>query len=183
MHGLVIMFLLTLVTTTSFAADFDVTPVSGYLPEYKGKYIIILRTIETSNAPLPERLELYEQEMNKLKLEFKTRRRAEYKAVQVARAVRKSCTNGAGGKKDCGEGSVTIESSNLYTREELLSVVGTNKGTRVSRDGRTAYLKMTKAGKGRNVGTLTAKFEYRPEVLEVLAEQDMIELFKKVAQK
>lgn len=171
-------------THAVIAADFDVTPTGNYLAEYKGKYVIILKTFEQSTAPLPERLEQYEQAMNQLKEEFRNKRKQEYSKIAVNRSVSNSCTSkSSGGKKDCGWNGVTIENENMYTRPEWITVAGDSKGTRVSPDGRTASLKMTVAGKGKNKGTLTTRFVYHPDKIQILSEKDTAELFKQIVSK
>ena len=166
---------------SAYGQVYTVRPVGDFLSDYKGKYRIILATIEQSELPLPQRLALYEEEMTKLKTQFKTERKAEYESKSTTLSKGHSCTSGSsGGVKNCGWKCVDAPTAHLYTKADWIRVDGTNKGTKVSEDGSSACLKMTVAGEGRNHGTLHAIFKYRPESILSLIDSETRELFNQV---
>lgn len=168
--------------SNAYAAEsYSVKPLGDFLQTYKDKHRIILSDIEASQLPLAEKLVKYEQEMSKLKNEFRTARKAEYESKSVVLSVEKSCTKGnSGGVKDCGWASVYAPNSDMYTRTDWIRVEGTNKGTGVSADGGFASLRMTRASAGRNAGTLFATFRYKPASVATLIDKETTDLFTQV---
>lgn len=177
-----ILFLIAFIFSnlTIKAQEYAVKPIESFTTEYQGKHKIILDFVESrTDLPLQQRLTLYGNELAKLKKEFGDARKVEYSGKQTALSVEHSCTKGSsGGVKDCGWKNVSAPIVHLYTKDEWISVVGTNKGTKVENDGATASLRMTRASKGRNAGTLTAIYRYRPASILSLVESDTTELFQ-----
>jgi hypothetical protein len=160
--------------------SYEVFPVGHYLSEYKDKHRIIVRDIESRPIPLPERLELYEQEMKKLKNQFRKVRQAEYESKSIEVSKGHSCTSKKpGGKKNCGWKCALAPTSDLYTRKEWVRTTGTNKGLQVSAS--QACIKMTVSGRGTNKGTVYATFRYRPDVITKRVERDVFDLFNLIA--
>ncbi len=155
---------------------YQVTPLTNYLQEYKDKHRIVVKAVEDSGLSIEEKLKLYEKEVGKLKDEFANKRKSEYANKSIELSVGHSCTNGSGGKKDCGWKCISAPISGLYTTEAWVRVEGTNKGVSVSET--QACLKMTKAGKGRNAGTLFATFRYKPTFISTTVDKETIQLFK-----
>ncbi|QAT84196.1 hypothetical protein EJ065_2624 [Corallococcus coralloides] len=154
--------------------------VSVHVAEFGGKYRIILEAAKDPAVPLEERLVRFQTQLAELRGEFVERRAKEYRGKSLTLSVEHSCTSGAsGGVKDCGVKCVSSPSEHLYTSQPWVSVAGTNKGTSVSET--QACLRMTVAGKGRNAGTLTARYEYRPASVESLSQRDADALFRLIA--
>ena len=162
------------------AQDYAVKPITSFTTEYQGKHKLILNYIESRNdLNLQQRLTLYGNELTKLKNEFLEVRKADYTEKRTRLSVRHTCTKGSsGGVKDCGWNCVSAPIAYLYTTADQISVEGDNKGTRIDGDGANACLHMTRAGKGKNDGTLTAIFRYRPESILSLLEKDTADLFE-----
>lgn len=158
-------------------SSWQVSAVTTYIGKYKDSRRIILEAIQRrDDLSIPERLALYEQEMEKLRMLFRTERRAEFDSKSVQVSQDHSCTSkSSGGKKDCGWKCATSPSPDLYTKDECVTTNGTNKGLTISGD--QACIKMTVAGKGRNAGSVTATFKYRPDVIARRLEDDVKELF------
>ena len=176
----VLAFILT--STLVSAQDYSVKPLSDFMQPYKDKHRIILKAIEDrTDLTIAQKLVLYESEMSKLKEEFRSARKAEYRSKSVELSVEHSCTSGSsGGVKKCGYKYVSAPNSNMYTRTDWIRVVGTNKGTTVAADGSSAGLNMTVAGKGRNAGTLYAVFRYKPESISTLVDKETVDLFNEI---
>lgn len=157
-------------------SSWEVAPVTQYIGKYKDSRRIILEAIQQSSLPIPERLALYEQEMEKLRVEFRAERRAEFQSKSVEVSQGHSCSSGSsGGVKNCGWKCASSPSPELYTLADWVKTSGTNKGVSVSDS--QACIKMTVAGKGRNAGSITATFKYRPEVIASRVDNDTKELF------
>lgn len=156
--------------------QYQVTPLTDYLQEYKDKHRIIVQAVEDSGLTIEEKLKLYEQEVSKIKNEFSGKRKAEYESKSIELQVGHSCTNGSGGKKDCGWKCVSAPIEGLYVIEASVRVEGTNKGVTISET--QACLKMTKSGRGRNAGTLFATFKYKPTFISTTVDKETIQLFK-----
>jgi|SaaInlStandDraft_1057018.scaffolds.fasta_scaffold34228_1 hypothetical protein len=158
--------------------NWAVVELEDYLPGFKDKYRIVLSYIEglPSDTPIEERLRLYERETNKLKNEFRKLRSNEYKGKVITLSKTHSCTSSRSGRvKDCGYKYINAPVGG-YSRREWVSVTGTNKG--ISFTPTRVGLKMTKAGKGRNSGTLHVTFRYEPRYIFQEVEIDVLELFK-----
>lgn len=157
-------------------SDYEVPPLSNYIAEYRDKRRVILEAINAMPGNTEARLDEYERQIGKLRDAFRAARLAEYKAVNPERTVEKSCTSGvSGGVTNCGYACTVSPSADHYPVPETLRVEGTNKGTKIEKGG--ACLKMTVAGKGRNVGTLHVNYRFKPEVIERRLNDDTKELF------
>jgi len=167
------------------AQSYAVKPISDFLPEYKEKHRIILEDIEKrTDLAHAQKFVLYENDISKLKEEFRTGRLAEYESKSIRLSVQNSCSSGSNsGIKDCGSTCISAPSSDLYTKSEWIKVEGDNKGAKVSLTDSTACLRMTVAGKGRNAGTLYATFRYKPESILALTDKDTIDLFADIVKK
>lgn len=184
--ALLLIITLILPKTLSAAEPYEVAPVTSFFADYKAKYLMILEAIEKlpPETTLAERMAFYDIEINKLKNRFRTERTAEYKSKVYTASVTNSCTSKAsGGVKKCGTKYVYAPINDMYTQKEYTSVAGTNKGVSISSDGRSAGLRMTVAGKGKNVGTLTAEFRYHPDRITINVDRDLTSLFSSIAQK
>lgn len=180
--ALVVGFFVLALTSKAYAQNYAVKPTSDYLQTYKDKHRLVLNDIEGRDTlTLAQKLVLYEKEIAKLKDEFRTIRKNEYESKSTELSVTHSCTKGySGGVKNCQWKEVSAPNSNMYTRKDWIRVEGTNKGTDVNADGSKATLLMTRAGRGRNVGTLYAIFRYRPENIAALIDKETTELFNQV---
>jgi hypothetical protein len=158
-------------------SGWEVSAVKEYIGKYKDSRRIIMEAIQQrTDLSIPERLALYEQEMEKLRVLFRGERRSEFESKSVQVSQEHSCTSGSsGGRKDCGWKCATSPSPDLYTKAEWVTTSGTNKGLSVSDS--QACIKMTVAGRGRNAGSVTATFRYRPEIVARRVEDDARELF------
>jgi hypothetical protein len=157
--------------------QYQVKPLTDFLPVYKDKHRIIVRAIEDrDDLSIEEKLQLYELEVGKLKTQFSSDRKAEYESKSIELSVGHSCTSSSsGGVKNCGWKCVTAPVEGLYTIKEWTRVEGTNKGVSVSAN--QACLKMTVSGSGRNSGTLFATFKYEPTFISTTTEKETISLF------
>lgn len=184
MKALIIISAFLISSTSLFAHE--VKPIEDYLSDYKGKYTIILKAIETMppDTPISDRLAFYDTEMGKLKASFKELRTKEYESKSFNGSVTNSCTSGSSGSvKNCGYAYTYAPNKDMYTTEGWTSVKGTNKGVVISDEGRSAGLKMTVAGRGRNEGTLTAIFKYHPDKITINVDRETAKLFNMVSQK
>jgi hypothetical protein len=166
--------------TEFLKSNWALVNLEDYLPSFKDKYRIVLSYIEglPSDTSIEERLRLYERETNKLKNEFRKLRTDEYKSKVITLSKTHSCSNGRSGRvKNCGYKYISAPVGG-YTRREWVSVSGTNKG--ISFTPTRVGLKMTKAGKGRNAGTLHVIFKYEPRYIFQEVEIDVLELFKMI---
>lgn len=176
------IFSLLALPFAGYAQSYAVRPVSDFLQPYKDKHRIILNAIEArTDLTISQKLVLYENEVSKIKGEFRTARKAEYQSKSIELSKEHSCTSGSsGGVKNCDFKCVYAPVANMYTRADWIRVDGTNKGTMVAPDGSSACLKMTVAGKGRNAGTLFATFKYKPESISTLVDNEVVELFNQI---
>jgi hypothetical protein len=183
-HQIKIVIIVTIIILTNtihvLSQNYLVKPLSDYLGPLELKHSNLIKSIEEKTSlSNSEKLNFYQNELNKLKEEFKIDRKAEYESKSVEMSVSHSCTSSSSGSsKNCGFKYVYAPNKDLYTRREWVTVKGTNKGITVAADGSNAGLKMTVAGKGRNSGTLTATFRYRPEEISNFLVVEIIELFK-----
>lgn len=158
--------------------DYLVSPVENFFAEFRDKRQIIKEDVMSRDLTLEQRLALYDNEMNKLRDSFRLRRKQEYESKYINLSVSHSCTSkSSGGKKDCGWKSVSAPIADLYTTQAWLQVKGDSKGIKAGNGGSTASIKMTVAGKGRNAGTLTATYRYRPKSVARLIEQELVAIF------
>ena len=178
------LFMVALVATmwcNSSFADNDpawrVSPISRYVGPYKDARRIILEALERrTDLTIAQRLALYDEEMKKQRDKFAAERRAEYESKSASVGKEHSCTSGSsGGKKDCGWKCARSPDSDLYTTKSWVQTGGTIKGLKV--DSGKACIKETVAGKGRNKGSVTAAFRYRPDVIDASVLEDTIDLF------
>jgi hypothetical protein len=162
---------------TATVPDYEPPLLTGHVSTYRDKRRVILEAIERMDAPIPERLAVYDREMRKLRDEFTSIRRKEYASVNAPRAVEHSCTKGgSGGKKDCGWKCTTSPSPDVIPIASTIRVEETNKGTMIQ--GAGACLKMTKAGRGRNFGRLHVDYRFSPEAIERRLSDDTSQLFE-----
>jgi hypothetical protein len=166
------------------ATDYLPSDVKTHLAEYSGKYKIILaeaKNPKDPSIPMEERLARFQAQLDQLRNEFGGKRTKEYQSKSTSRSVSHSCTKkSSGGKKDCGYKCVDSPSPDLYTTRQWVKVAGDDKGTSISET--QACLRMTRAGKGRNAGTLTARFEYKPASISRLVRRDTDVLFQLVVE-
>ncbi|PJJ79725.1 hypothetical protein CLV57_2862 [Mucilaginibacter auburnensis] len=174
-----VILCMVILTQRADAQSYLVTPVNNFFSEYRGKEEIIKKYVESrTDLNIEQRLALFQSEMNKLRDQYKASRKAEYESKSIELAVRNSCTSkSSGGKKTCGIKYVYAPIPELFTTQNWMRVVGTNKGTVISPDGSTAGLKMSVAGKGKNVGTLFAVYKYRPNRITELIETELAVIF------
>jgi L-rhamnose mutarotase len=160
------------------AQGYAVKPINDILSEYKDKHQVILDNIQKrTDLAHAQKYVLYQHEITNLKEAFKANRIAEYESKSVQLSVQRACTGESGGLKDCGSACVSAPSSDLYTQNDWIKIVGATKGTSVSTTDSTACLRMTVMGKGRNTGTLYATFRYRPASILALTEKETNYLF------
>lgn len=174
----ILLFLFTLQAPVATAQEYQVSPIRNYLTEYKDKHAIIRRTVDSrTDLNASQRQALYDSEIATLKERFRRSRTEEYEAKSFTLSASKSCTKKtSGGVKDCGKECVqSPDASILYTKPEWVRNEGDDKGTEVEESG--ACLRMTRAGKGRNAGTIHVTFRYRPEAIPGLVEKDLTDLF------
>ena len=165
------------------AQRYAVKPINEYLPEYKEKHRIILEDIEKrTDLAHAQKFVLYENDISKLKEEFRASRLAEYESKSIVLSVQNSCSS-SGGVKDCGSTCVSAPTNDLYTKSEWIKVEGDNKGASVSLTDSTACLRITVAGKRRIAATLHATFKYKPESLLALSDKDTNDLFAVIVKK
>lgn len=159
-----------------------VKPTSDYLQDLIIRHRIIVRSIESNDSlSIDEKLEMYDSEIEKLKARYRTSRMAEYESVTIEKSLPHSCTNGVSGQtKDCGCVHIYAPSSDMYTNANMLRVVGSHNNFYPASDGSSASICMTKSGRGRNAGTLFANFQYRPNSISTLIENEVIELFRQL---
>jgi hypothetical protein len=163
--------------------SYEVKPYTAYLSEYKPYYMLIYSDIQAMNIPTSEKLKLLDEGILTLKTKFKKDRKSEFESKSVELGVTNWCSSKShGGKKNCGYSYVSAPLPSLYTTNSWIRVVGTNKGTTVTPDGSSAGLKMTVAGKGKNIGTLYAVFKYRPDYTEKTVDDDTDKLFSLITQ-
>jgi hypothetical protein len=176
---LLVTIFTSFLTQKSYCQSYTVVPVNTFFSEYRGKEEIIKKYIEAQpNLSIAQRLALFEAEMTKLKDQYRALRKTEYESKSIELSVRNSCTSkSSGGKKTCGIKYVYSPTPDLFTSQNWMRVVGTNKGTVLSHDGSTAGLKMSVAGKGKNVGTLFAVYKYRPNRVLELIESELAVIF------
>ncbi|WP_426475964.1 hypothetical protein ACP3T3_11190 [Chryseobacterium sp. CBSDS_008] len=183
MKKLSFIVFLTVFIGGSAQKNYEVKPYDAYLSEYKPYYTLIYTEIQGMNVPLSEKLRLLDEGLLNLKTKFKKERKNEFESKSVELGVTNWCTSkSSGGKKNCGYSYVSAPSPALYTTNSWIRVVGTNKGTTVTADGSSAGLKMTVAGKGKNIGTLYAVFKYRPDYTNKTVEDDADKLFSLITQ-
>lgn len=166
-----------------FQSQWDTKPLEEYFPAFKDKHKIILKFIESRSptTPIDELMRLYEEEMVKLKNEFRKQRVQEYRDKSITISRGHSCTNGVSGRvKDCGYKYIDAPTGG-YTIRDWVRVDGTNKGVDFSST--RVGLRMTRAGKGRNYGTLIATFKYHPDYIFREVETDLDILLKKLHDK
>lgn len=174
----------TFSSTNLNTADYKVKNLSDYVPKYKDKHRIVIKTIEQrTDLSLEEKLKLVVAEVNKLRKEFSTERTKEYENKEVTLSVEHSCTSeSSGGKKDCKYKCVSAPAPGLVTSKDWNKVEGDNKGTTISEDRTTACLRMTVAGKGRNFGILKASFRYEPNWTAKTVQKETDQLFLMVTE-
>ena len=163
-------------------SDWQVKPVASYYGKYKDARRVIIEAIQRrDDLTIPQKLALLESETNKQKAIFRTERRSEFESKSVAVTIEHSCTSSAsGGTKNCGWRCATSPSpAELHTKPEWVTTSGTNKGLSVSGD--QACIKMTVSGSGRNAGSVTATFRYKPEVVNNRMQADIETLFNLIA--
>jgi len=158
----------------------SVSPVRDYFAEYKDKHKLLMRAVDAEGGTFEERIARYEAGKKKLQDEFRVVRKTVYAEAKQTVSTRHSCTSAtSGGVKDCEWKCAVSPSSDAYTKKEWVSVVGTNKGTKINAS--KACLRMTVAGKGQNEGTISAVFRYRPDAIRTNVERDLRELFDEIA--
>lgn len=164
------------------AQGYAVKPISDFLPEYNEKHRNIIEDIEKrTDLAHAQKFVLYQDDLSKLKEEFKAIRKAEYESKSIRLSVPYNCTGeNSGGVKDCGSKCINAPTSDLYTQNDWIKVEGDNKGASVTSSDSTACLRMTVAGKGRKTGTLYATFKYKQESILAFTDKDTNDLFVKI---
>ena len=164
--------------------SWEVRPINSYYGKYKDARRVIIEAIQRrDDLDVDGKLALLEQEMNKQRDKFRRERTAEFNSKVESVTQPHSCTVGLtdddNKKKDCGWKCANSPSPELYTKSEWVSTEGTIKDLQVSDS--SACIRMTRAGRGRNAGNVTAHFRYRPDVILRRVESDVESLFNLVS--
>lgn len=165
------------------AQPLPVSSLDSHVPKYNDRREIILFTIKHDSIPLDRKLAIYEARMTALRAEFRQARIAEYQQQQMVQVVDKSCTNGSGGRKDCGAACIDSPSPELWTQREWTTYDGTDKGWSVANTAQSSRVcvPMSRAGRGRNYGKATSTFRYRPEAVSRRVDEDITTLFNRIS--
>ena len=165
----------------SRTSELTVPSVETYFAEYRDKHKILMRDVDAQGGTFPERIARYEAGKKILEDDFRSRRKAEYDAAKQKVKTEHSCTSGSsGGVKDCGWKCAKAPSADAYTKAEWVAFTGPDKGRTVV--AAQACVRMKVSGRGRNAGSVTAVFRFRPAAVTAGVERDVKELFDRIAQ-
>ena len=172
-------------TLTVFAQDYMVTPLSDHLEVYKGKQVGISKEIgNNSDLSVSEKLALYENEMGKLKEEFKKKRKLEYQAKSVKRAKRHKCKGTkVRGVTKCPTISIVPPNDKMYTKQEWLNIEkeGVEKSINVSVVDSKVDINISATGTTReNKATVFAIYKYKPELISDIVNDETMQLFDQI---
>lgn len=170
------------------AQDHKVKPLSHFLETYKEKQDLISKEvgINKGRVSFDKKLVAYNIELNKLKEDFKKKRKAEYQLKSVKRARKSSC-KGTHVRRvtDCQSVLLKAPNENMYTKEEWAQVnkEGDEKGVQVFIDSSFVSLKISSVGMKVNKGSVYTIFKYKPQVIAAIVEKETDELFQQITSK
>jgi len=162
----------------------SVKPLSDFFKAYKNKHITISEKIE-SNTKLSfaEKLATYENEVSKIREEFKKNRSSEYLSKTAKRAKRYSCTGThIRNTTECAPVYINAPNSNMYTTKDWVNNEGENT-VDVTIDSSNVSLRMKAIGKRTYKGVLYATFKYIPEKIPAIVNKETTELFNQMVEK
>jgi len=176
------LLILLLVTTTSITAQsHKVKPLTNFIETYKEKHNVISSEIEArTDINFSEKIAIHNNEINKLKEDFRVSRKAEYLSKSAKRAKRHSSSRGS---TDCGYAYVKAPNSNMYTIEEWIKTEGDIKDIKIAEDNSSVGIQLTTTGKGTTKATIYATFKYKPELIDTVIEFETNDLFSQIIKK
>lgn len=169
------------------AQSYAVKPLSDFLETYKAKHAEISATLETrTDMNFDEKLAFYENEISKLKDEFKDNRKAEYLSKKSKRAKKTVCKGKRiRGITDCGTVYVKTPNEDMYTKKEWVRIEGDdlekNANIVIEPTGVTLSMKVT--GTREANAYVNAIFQYIPARVSEIVEKETLELFGQIVDK
>jgi len=168
--------------STASSRSSSVSPLSDFLETYEQKHSVISKNIEEKTTlTFDEKLLLYQNEVTKLKEDFKAKRKAEYLSKTARRAKRLTCTGThTRNSTICEPVYIKAPNSDMYTEKDWIKVEGSgNIETTIGSDS-SISMSMKVNGKRTNKGVVYATFKYKPESIPAIIDQEIIELFSKM---
>lgn len=181
-----IAFLFGVIKVT--AQDHLAKPLSVFLEDYKERESLIFKEIDDNNKNLSfdQKLIVYNNELSKLKEDFKKKRKLEYQLKSVKRA-RKSACKGTHIRRvtDCESVLVKAPNKYMYTTEKWAQVnkEGQNNSIKVFVDSSFVSLKISSTGMKVNKASVYTIFKYKPNVIDAIVEKETTELFQEITNK
>ena len=176
--------LLLLFLTTSFymsAQDYAVTPVSDLLNTYSQKYTDFSKEIESSELESSKKLFVVANKLSELKTTYKSERTAEYENKSVKRAKRLSCQGTRiRGVTQCEPVLIKAPNTNMYTKDEWITIEGSDNITVQLLDDSSVSLKKTATGTRLNKSTVYVIYKYKEELISGLVDKEVTELFNMI---
>jgi len=156
-------------------------PLSSFLNSHKEKYDHISEKLESKkNVSIAEKLMLYENEINILKEDFKTKRKTEYLSKTAKRAKRLSCIGThTRNVTHCQPEYIHAPNKNMYTKKDWIEVESI-KDLEVVTDSSTIKLSMSANGKRTNKAVIYATFKYKEKNITEIIDKEAADLFNQV---
>ena len=160
-------------------STWHVSPLSNYLPDFKSEYQVLMDFLNDlpPDTSFEERLRQRQEGIDLLKNKFRKKRAKEYYGKSITLSVPHSCTSSAGRRRNCGWKYIHAPVGG-YTKNEWVRVEGNYKEIKVNST--WAAIRITKAGRGTNKGTLFATFKYQSSYIQQEVEADLNELYLQV---
>ncbi|MFT7234918.1 MAG: hypothetical protein ACI9QV_000488 [Methylophagaceae bacterium] len=149
-----------------------------YKAHYGQRWTSLVSGLENrSDLSFAQKLAHYEQQIGIVKQQFSKERIQEYQQQSITLKVEHKCKGRPSGTaKNCGFKCVERPNENMYTTEKWVIYTGDEMGKTLNEA--KACLKLEVRGAGKNEGTVSATYKYRPSYIDYKVADDADILFK-----